>query len=52
MDERIRHRARSALSGHPAEADAALATCGGEFDDAAGTSTENTVVFATVADGS
>ncbi|MGY2004328.1 class F sortase [Blastococcus sp. SYSU DS1024] len=41
-----------ALNGHPAEADVALVTCGGEFDDAAGTSTENTVVFATVADGS
>ncbi|MGY1725024.1 class F sortase [Blastococcus sp. SYSU DS0533] len=38
-----------ALNGHPAEADVALVTCGGEFDDAAGTSTENTVVFATVA---
>ncbi|SEK42877.1 Sortase family protein [Blastococcus sp. DSM 46786] len=40
-----------ALNGHPAEADVALVTCGGEFDDAAGTSTENTVVFATVAGG-
>ncbi|MCF6744281.1 class F sortase [Blastococcus sp. KM273128] len=38
-----------ALNGHPAEADLALVTCGGEFDDAAGTSTDNTVVFATVA---
>lgn len=36
------------LNGHPAEADVALVTCGGEFDDSAGTSTENTVVFATV----
>lgn len=39
-----------ALNGHPADADLALVTCGGEFDDAAGTSTENTVVFATVVD--
>ena len=37
-----------ALNGHPADADVALVTCGGEFDDAAGTSTMNTVVFATV----
>jgi Sortase domain len=36
------------LNGHPADADVALVTCGGEFDDSAGTSTENTVVFATV----
>jgi hypothetical protein len=36
------------LNGHPAEADVALVTCGGEFDEDAGTSTENTVVFATV----
>lgn len=36
------------LNGHPAEADVALVTCGGEFDDDAGTSTDNTVVFATV----
>jgi sortase (surface protein transpeptidase) len=36
------------LNGHPADADVALVTCGGEFDDAAGTSTQNTVVFATV----
>ncbi|MCF6737724.1 class F sortase [Blastococcus sp. KM273129] len=40
-----------ALNGHPAEADLALVTCGGEFDDAAGTSTDNTVVFATVTGG-
>jgi hypothetical protein len=40
-----------ALNGHPADADVALVTCGGEFDDAAGTSTTNTVVFATVVDG-
>ncbi|MGY2083066.1 class F sortase [Blastococcus sp. SYSU DS0539] len=38
-----------ALNGHPEGADVALVTCGGEFDDAAGTSTDNTVVFATVA---
>jgi hypothetical protein len=37
-----------ALNGHPADADIALVTCGGEFDDAAGTSTMNTVVFASV----
>lgn len=37
-----------ALNGHPLEADLALVTCGGEFDDEAGTSTQNTVVFATV----
>ncbi|WP_040337480.1 class F sortase [Candidatus Blastococcus massiliensis] len=36
------------LNSHPAEADVALVTCGGEFDDEAGTSTDNTVVFATV----
>lgn len=36
------------LNGHPPEADVALVTCGGEFVDDAGTSTENTVVFATV----
>jgi sortase (surface protein transpeptidase) len=36
------------LNGHPADADVALVTCGGEFDEDAGTSTENTVVFATV----
>lgn len=36
------------LNGHPAGADVALVTCGGEFDDEAGTSTDNTVVFATV----
>ena len=36
-----------ALNGHPQGADVALVTCGGEFDDRAGTSTDNTVVFAT-----
>jgi hypothetical protein len=36
------------LNGHPPEADVALVTCGGEFVQDAGTSTENTVVFATV----
>jgi hypothetical protein len=36
------------LNGHPADADLALVTCGGEFDGTAGTSTENTVVFASV----
>ena len=36
------------LNGHPPEADIALVTCGGEFVEDAGTSTENTVVFATV----
>ncbi|SDF61919.1 Sortase family protein [Blastococcus aurantiacus] len=36
------------LNGHPAGADVALVTCGGEFVEDAGTSTENTVVFATV----
>ncbi|TKJ20511.1 class F sortase [Blastococcus sp. CCUG 61487] len=36
------------LNGHPADADVALVTCGGEFDDDAGASTDNTVVFATV----
>jgi sortase (surface protein transpeptidase) len=36
------------LNGHPAEADVALVTCGGEFVEDAGTSTDNTVVFATV----
>jgi hypothetical protein len=40
-----------ALNAHPADADVALVTCGGEFDDAAGTSTMNTVVFATVVGG-
>ncbi|MGY2067191.1 class F sortase [Blastococcus sp. SYSU DS0619] len=40
-----------ALNGHPEGADLALVTCGGEYDDAAGTSTDNTVVFATVTAG-
>lgn len=39
------------LNGHPAEADVALVTCGGEFVEDAGTSTDNTVVFATVVQG-
>ncbi|SDF18699.1 Sortase family protein [Blastococcus fimeti] len=39
------------LNGHPAEADVALVTCGGEFVEDAGTSTDNTVVFATVVEG-
>jgi len=38
------------LNGHPPEADVALVTCGGEFVEDAGTSTDNTVVFATVVD--
>ncbi|MGY1914824.1 class F sortase [Blastococcus sp. SYSU DS0973] len=38
-----------ALNGHPEGAAVALVTCGGEFDDAAGTSTDNTVVFAALA---
>ncbi|MGY1806038.1 class F sortase [Blastococcus sp. SYSU D00669] len=37
-----------ALNGHPADADVALVTCGGEFDEDAGASEENEVVFATV----
>lgn len=37
-----------ALNGHPAGADVALVTCGGEFVEDAGTSTDNTVVFADV----
>ncbi|MDK3257334.1 class F sortase [Blastococcus capsensis] len=36
------------LNGHPVGVGVALVTCGGEFDDRAGTSTDNTVVFATV----
>ncbi len=36
------------LNGHPADADVALVTCGGEYVEDAGTSTDNTVVFATV----
>jgi hypothetical protein len=40
-----------ALNGHPLDADVALVTCGGEFVDDAGTSTDNTVVFATVVEG-
>jgi hypothetical protein len=39
-----------ALNGHPAGADVALVTCGGEFDQMAGTSTTNTVVFAGMVD--
>ena len=36
------------LNGHPSDADVALVTCGGEFVEDAGTSTENTVVFVAV----
>ncbi|MGY1774554.1 class F sortase [Geodermatophilus sp. SYSU D00804] len=36
------------LNGHPAGADLALVTCGGEFDESAGASEDNTVVFARV----
>ncbi|MBN1091378.1 class F sortase [Blastococcus sp. TML/M2B] len=36
------------LNAHPAGADVALVTCGGEFVEDAGASTDNTVVFATV----
>src|SRR3954466_12183779 len=39
------------LSGHPAGADVALVTCGGQFDADAGASEENTVVFASVVRG-
>ena len=39
------------LNGHPAGADVALVTCGGEFDEEAGASEENTVVFASLAQG-
>ena len=35
-----------ALNSHPDGADVALVTCGGEFDEAAGASEENEVVFA------
>jgi hypothetical protein len=38
-----------ALNGHPDGAAVALVTCGGEFDEEAGASTENTVVFAALA---
>jgi hypothetical protein len=38
-----------ALNGHPDGAAVAFVTCGGEFDGAAGTSEENTVVFAALA---
>lgn len=37
-----------ALNGHPAGADVALVTCGGQFDQRAGQSVDNTVVFARV----
>jgi hypothetical protein len=40
-----------ALNGHPEGADVALVTCGGEFDEDAGASEENTVVFASVVGG-
>jgi hypothetical protein len=36
------------LNGHPADADLALVTCGGDFDRAAGASEDNEVVFASV----
>jgi hypothetical protein len=36
------------LNGHPAEADVALVTCGGEFDSKAMASEDNEVVFATI----
>jgi hypothetical protein len=37
-----------ALNHHPAGADVALVTCGGQFDQGAGQSKDNTVVFATL----
>ncbi|KQS68693.1 class F sortase [Modestobacter sp. Leaf380] len=37
-----------ALNGHPDGADVALVTCGGEYDESAGASEENVVVFAAV----
>jgi hypothetical protein len=37
-----------ALNGHPAEADLALVTCGGEYDPEARASEDNTVVFASI----
>jgi hypothetical protein len=37
-----------ALNGHPAGADLALVTCGGEYDPEARASEDNTVVFASV----
>lgn len=37
-----------ALNGHPDGADVALVTCGGGYDDSAGASEENVVVFAAV----
>ncbi|SCX39689.1 Sortase family protein [Klenkia marina] len=37
-----------ALNGHPDGADVALVTCGGEYDESAGASDENVVVFASV----
>ena len=40
-----------ALNGHPPGADVALVTCGGLFDEAAGQSEDNDVVFATVIHG-
>jgi hypothetical protein len=36
------------LNGHPADADLALVTCGGDFDQAAGASEDNEVVFASI----
>lgn len=38
-----------ALNHHPPGADVALVTCGGQFDQSAGQSLDNTVVFATLA---
>jgi sortase (surface protein transpeptidase) len=37
-----------ALNGHPEGADVALVTCGGEYDESAGASEQNVVVFASV----
>jgi hypothetical protein len=39
------------LNGHPAAAALALVTCGGAFDEDAGASAENTVVFASLVSG-
>lgn len=40
-----------ALNGHPAGADVALVTCGGQFDEQAKASEDNIVVFASVVHG-
>jgi sortase (surface protein transpeptidase) len=37
-----------ALNGHPEGADVALVTCGGQYDESAGASEQNVVVFASV----